>query len=79
MKWFSSYLYGRNKCTLFKGKFSDKVSIHKNRCTTILGPLLSIIFINNLQLVTAHSEIYMYADDSTVNLLLKPLKRLMST
>ncbi len=33
---------------------------------SILGPLLFIIFINYLPLVATHSEIDMYADDSTV-------------
>ncbi len=33
---------------------------------SILGPLLFIIFINDLPMVARHSEIDMYADDSTV-------------
>ncbi len=47
---------------------SDKLSIKKTRVLqgSILVPLLFIIFNNDLPLVATHSEIDMYADDSTV-------------
>ncbi len=67
IKWFTSYLYARNQCTSFKGKLSDKLSIKTGVPQgAILGPLLFIIFINDLPLVATQSEVDMYADDSTV-------------
>ncbi len=52
---------------IIKGKLSDKLSVKTGVPQgSILGPLLFIIFINDLRLVATHSEIDMYADDSTV-------------
>ncbi len=67
IKWFTSYLYERNQCISFKGKLSDKLSIKTGvQQGAIFGPLLFIIFIKDLPLVAIHSEIDMYANDSTV-------------
>ncbi len=51
----------------FKVKLSQMLSIKTGVLQrSILGPLLFIIFINDLPLLAIHSEIDMYADDSTV-------------
>ncbi len=43
---------------------------------SILGPLLFIIFINDLPSVAKHSDIDMYADDSTVTFTAKTTKEI---
>jgi retron-type reverse transcriptase len=67
IKWFSSYLKGRSQCTVFKGKLSDKLPINTGVPQgSILGPLLFILFINDLPMVLEASDADMYADDSTL-------------
>ncbi len=70
VKWFRSYLKGRTQCTVLKGKVSEKLNI-KTGVTqgSILGPLLFILFINDLPLVLDKIDVDMYADDSSVTTL----------
>ena len=67
LKWFKSYLQGREQCVLFKGKLSEtKPVTHGVPQGSILGPLLFITFINDLPL-HIESPLDMYADDSTIH------------
>ena len=64
-KWFASFLTGRS----FNVKVSEMRSAHApvgsgNPQGTILGPLLFILFINNVSYVISNSQIQLYADDS---------------
>ncbi len=66
IKWFKSYLLDRNQCTSFKGKVSEKLPIKTGVPQgSILGPLLFIVFINNLPMSITNSNVDIYADDST--------------
>ncbi len=66
IKWFKSYLLDRNQCTSFKGKVSEKLPIATRVPQgSILGPLLVIVFINDLPMSITNSNVDMYADVST--------------
>ena len=65
--WFSSYLKGRMQCTVFRGKVSEKLSIKTGVPQgSILGPLLFLLFINDLPLAVEQSDADVYADDWSV-------------
>ncbi len=74
--WFKSYLQGRHQCVQFKGKMSvTRPVTHGVPQDSILGPLLFIIFMNDLPLYV-NSDIDMYADDSTLHTAAKTLDEL---
>ena len=64
--WFKDYLSNRQQATFWQGSMSDfgpvTVGVPQG---SILGPLLFILFINDLSSCVKHSRLYMYADDST--------------
>ncbi len=65
--WFTSYIKGRSQCTIYKGKLSDTLPIKTGVPQgSILGPLLFILFINDLPMALQDTDTDMYADDSTL-------------
>ena len=67
MLWFKSYLQGRQQCVQYKGQFSAKQSVtHGVPQGSILGPLLFIVYMNDLPLFL-NNPIDMFADDSTLH------------
>lgn len=76
MCWFRSYLTERQQCVQFKGKTSETREVtHGVPQGSILGPLMFIIFMNDLPLCV-DSELDMYADDSTLHAAAKTLEEL---
>ena len=63
-----SYLSNRVQCCNVNGKVSSFEPITCGASQgTVLGPLLFIIYRNDLQNVTENCEIYMYADDTNLS------------
>ena len=66
-KWFESYLNGRMQCTSCGSELSDLLSVtHGVPQGSILGPLLFLIYINDLPTFIKHSEVALYADDAVL-------------
>ena len=67
LKLFSSYLSDRYQCVKVGDVFSEHASVASGvpQCS-LLGPLLFVIFINDLPDVCNSSFFFLYADDSRV-------------
>ena len=64
-KWFQSYLSGRSQRVLLNHTTSDPLPVLSGVPQgSILGPLLFLIFVNDIPLSIKHSNIYLYADDT---------------
>ena len=65
IKWFRSYLSGRTQKDQFNVATSNALPVNTGiRQGSILGPLLFLIFINNMPNVISHGKMCMYADDT---------------
>ena len=67
LKWFKSYLSNRIQRVSYNEVVSDALPISTRVPQgSILGPLLFLIFINDMPNVIEHGKISMYADDTTL-------------
>ena len=67
LKWFSSYLSERKQRVVMNGVCAGWSDVRTGVPQgSILGPLLFIVFVNDLPSVVSHSEVCLYADDTTV-------------
>ena len=65
--WFKSYLSKRHQCVLYDGHVSDLLPIKLGVPQgSILGPLMFILFMNDVVLEVENGSIEMYADDSSM-------------
>lgn len=66
-KWFSSYLYGRKQFTYFKQIRSDTLHISTGVPQgSILGPLLFILYINDIAQTASNAQFIIFADDTNI-------------
>ena len=67
LRWFSSYLSERKQRVVMNGVCAGWSDVRTGVPQgSILGPLLFIVFVNDLPSVVSHSEVCLYADDTTV-------------
>lgn len=68
LKWFADYLVGRSQTVRLHGQLSDFTTITTGVPQgSVLGPLLFLIFINDLPTCLKHSVSNIYADDTEIH------------
>jgi hypothetical protein len=68
VEWFTSYLDSRSQTVRIEQSLSESQSIISGVPQgSILGPLLFLMYINDLSLCIRHSEVLLYADDTSLS------------
>ena len=68
LSWFTSYLKNRFQLVQINGTKSESVNVkHGIPQGSILGPLLFIVFINDIIFQAKFSNLYIYADDTSIS------------
>ena len=67
LEWFASYLRNRKQQTSCENNLSEALPVTFGVPQgSILGPLLFLVYINELPAVIEHSEVSLYADDTVL-------------
>ena len=65
--WIKNYLSDRTQCTLANNTCSTKLNVNCGVPQgSVLGPLLFLIYVNDMKNVLLHSKHYLYADDTVI-------------
>ena len=79
LKWFVSYLSNRRQCTKVNGKLSSEEAVECGVPQgSVLGPLLFILYINDMENALNFTKPKLFADDSNLFLFHKDIKTLFS-
>ena len=79
IKWFTSYLSSRSQKVCIQQTLSDSKTILSGVPQgSILGPLLFVIYINDIPLFLSNTEEVIYADDVTLTTICDDVKRIES-
>ena len=63
--WFRAYLESRKKCVCINGQFSDFLPVLSGIPQgSIIGPLLFLVYINDLPTSVSNSSVLIFADDT---------------
>ena len=77
LAWFTSFLQQRTQTVSINGDLSEKLTVtHGVPQGSVLGPLLFLLYINDLHLAIQHSVIHHFADDTNMLLVGKSLKKI---
>lgn len=67
LDWMSSYLFDRRQCVRFNGQESEFRAITSGVPQgSVLGPLLFLLYINDLSTIDISGKFTMFADDTTI-------------
>ena len=67
LKWFRTYLFNRKQFVSINGVDSDQEPVNYGVIQgSTLGPLLFLIYINNLSKIPISGDMFLFADDATI-------------